>query len=684
MGVLFPKNTVLSLTQAQNNPLQLQTPPCPAQSLVSLIEREKFFGNPEITGAQLSPDSRYLAFIKPIDGILNLWVKPLNQPFSNGWAVTQATDRSIFRYFWSRDGRYLLYFQDQQGNENFHLYAISPDTPADPARSPRNLTPLDGVRATVIALPEATPDRLLIGLNDRDRRYYDVYRLNLHTGKRDRLYTNNHEIESWIADWDGNLRLAVRPLNNGGSELLRIEGSGFVPILRCTLEETCRPLGFHRDNQRVYLASNQGETVDLTRLVLLNPQTGTLELVESDPQGEVDFGRALFSAKTRELLATFYVGDRLRIYPKTKEFARDLAYLRQQFPEGDLGIDSMTDDGRYCLVGVYSDIDPGSVYLFERTTRNLKKLYQLLPQLDRAELAPMQPLRYQARDGAEIPAYLTLPKGLPPRNLPVIVLPHGGPWARDTWGYDAFAQFLANRGYAVFQPNFRGSTGYGKAFLNAGNRQWGTGVMQQDLTDGVKYLIEQGVADPKRVGIFGISYGGYATLAGLAFTPDLYAVGVSFVGPSNLFTLYESLPPYWEAFRTEFKLRVGNPEDPSQVEQLRQQSPLFSAHKIQAPLMVIQGANDPRVKQAESDQIVAALRDLNRRVEYLLAEDEGHGFAGETNRIAAAAAIERFFAEHLGGRWQQSLSDPLKERLKALSVDINQVAVPKHSRTPSP
>lgn len=351
------------------------------------------------------------------------------------------------------------------------------------------------------------------------------------------------------------------------------------------------------------------------------------------------------------------------------------SFLRRNLPDGELGMRSMTDDGKKMIVTISSDVDPGSAYLFDRQEQKLTLLYEVLPELNREHLAKMTPIRYTARDGLEIPAYLTLPVGKPARNLPLIVLPHGGPWARDIWGYDPFAQFLANRGYAVLQPNFRGSTGYGKAFLNAGNKQWGTGAMQHDITDGVNYLIRRGIADRDRVGIFGISYGGYATLAGLAFTPDLYAAGVSYVGPSNLITLFESIPPYWEAFKAELKLRMGDAETAAGREQLKQQSPLFSATNIKNPLMVIQGANDPRVKQAESDQIVVALRDLGRDVEYLLAPEEGHGFRKEANRLAVAAAMEEFFAGYLKGRYQESVSSEVRERLEALTVDINQVTV---------
>ncbi|MDY6900614.1 MAG: S9 family peptidase, partial [Cyanobacteriota bacterium] len=407
------------------------------------------------------------------------------------------------------------------------------------------------------------------------------------------------------------------------------------------------------------------------------PRTKKIEVIDSDPEKQVDFGSPIFSDETEELIGTVYIGDKQRIYPKDKEFAADLAYLKEKLPDGELGMSSMTEDGQMMIVTVSSDVDPGSAYLFNRKTKKLSLLYQVLPELKRENLAKMTPIRYTARDGLEIPAYLTLPVGKPARNLPLIVMPHGGPWARDVWGYNPYTQFLANRGYAVLQPNFRASTGFGKKFLNAGNKQWGTGTMQHDITDGVNYLIKQGIADQKRVGIFGVSYGGYATLAGLAFTPELYRAGASYVGPSNLITLFNSIPPYWESFKAELKLRMGNPNTPEGKKQLQQQSPLFSADKMKAPLLVIQGANDPRVKQAESDQIVAALKNKEIDVDYLLAADEGHGFREETNRLAVAAALEKFFAQHLQGRYQQAVSPEVKKQLDELTVDIDKVQVSK-------
>lgn len=678
--------TIANVAVTQDNPSPSTGASTPTQNnnylekLPPLVDREIFFGNPKISGAKLSPDGKFIAFERPLNGVMNVWVKRLEEPFEAARPVTADTNRPIPGYFWSRDGRYIIYIQDKGGNENFHIYAADASaTAVQGSKAPpaRDLTPSENVQARIYALPKKTPNFIIVGLNDRNPQLHDVYRLNLTTGERELLIKNEQNIASWTADLEGNIRLAVRQTSDGGTEILQVEGEKLVPVYTCSFGETCSPNRFHKDGKRVYIVANKGNDVDLTRLVLFNLETQQSELVDVDPKKEVDFGGLLFSEATDELIATFYVGDRLRIYPKNEDFARNLTFLQKELPEGDLALQSITKDDRLYLVAVRSDVDPGSVYLFNRETRKVEKLYESRPELPKENLAAMRPVRYSARDGREIPAYLTTPKGVEPRNLPVVIMPHGGPWARDLWGYNPYAQFFANRGYAVLQPNFRGSEGYGKDFLNAGNKQWGTGAMQHDITDGVKYLIKQGIADPKRVGIFGGSYGGYATLAGLAFTPDLYAAGISYVGPSNILTLIKTIPPYWVPIKKSFMLRVGNPDNPEELKRLREQSPLFSAKQIKAPLLVIQGANDPRVKQAESDQIVVALRDLGREVKYLVAANEGHGFRGETNQLAVTAAIERFFAPYLGGRYQESMSAEVKKQLQALTVEVSTVKAPE-------
>lgn len=649
------------------------TEPSNQAMLPPLIERELFFADPEIVGAQLSPDGQFLAFQKPLDGVMNVWVKGIDAPMDAARPITASTDNPITIYVWSADGRYILYGQDQDGDENFHLYAVDPESISETTPTARNLTPIDGISVDLYAIPKQTPNEIIIGLNDRDPRFHDVYRLNLTTGDRTLIIQNNDNIEDWTTDLEGNVRLASRQTLEQGNEILTVENGVLTPVYTCRIEETCSPIRFHHDSQQVYLMTNRN--TDLIQLELFNLDTQQSQLVEADPDNQVDFGGAVFSEATHELMATSYVGDRLRVYPQNEDFAADLTFLRQQFPDLEIFIDSLTQDEQLAVIRVQSDVNPGEVYLFDRTIQTLEKLYDARPGLTSEHLATMQPIRYTARDGLEIPAYLTLPQGLPPENLPLVVFPHGGPWTRDIWGYDSFTQFLANRGYAVLQPNFRGSAGYGNAFLNAGNHQWGTGAMQHDITDGVQYLIDQGIADPERVGIFGGSYGGYAALSGLAFTPEHYAAGVSIIGPSNLITFLNAIPPYWVTQRATLDLRLGDPNDPGDRERLEAQSPLFSADQIQAPLMVAQGANDPRVKKAESDQIVVALRDLGRPVEYLIASDEGHGFRKESNLLAMTAAVEHFFAEHLGGRYQAELSSDVQAQLDALTVDISTVTV---------
>jgi dipeptidyl aminopeptidase/acylaminoacyl peptidase len=648
--------------------------------LPPLIDRNLFFDDPKIASAQVSPDGRWISFRKPHQNVMNIWVKRTEEPFEAARPITADTERPVRGYFWSEDSRYILYVQDKGGNENFHVYAVDPAAPSEASGVPpaRDLTPGGNVRAFIYAVPENTPNDIIVGLNDRDPALHDVYRVNINTGARKLLLRNDQNIAAYITDLDGNVRLAYRQAADGSNEILRVANNRLGDVVvRCTFEETCFPFRFHKDGKLVYMIENIGPTIDLARLSMLDPVTGKITPVESDPQNEVDLDEPIFSDRTEELVATVYVGDRQRIYPRDQEFRRILEDLRSELPDGEISFSSITNDDGKIIVGVSRDVDPGSAYLYEVDRGTATLLYRSRPELPAEHLAPMKAVTYTARDGTKIPAYLTIPKGVEPKNLPAILLPHGGPWGRDVWGYDSFAQFLANRGYVVLQPNFRASTGYGKQFLNAGNKQWGTGVMQHDLSDGVKYLIDSGVADSKRIGIMGGSYGGYATLAGLTFTPELYSAGVSIVGPSNLFTLLNSIPPYWGPIKKIFLLRMGDPDIPADKTMLEAQSPLFSARQIDDPLLVIQGANDPRVKQPESDQIVIAVRDLGRPVEYLVAPDEGHGFAGRENRIAMFAGIERFLARHLGGRYQADMPPDIEQKLAAITVDPMKVEKPK-------
>ena len=641
-------------------------------SSAKLLDRELFFGNPKYSSAQISPDGKFLSFLKPYNGVRNVWFKKIDEPFDAAKPLT-ADKRPVPGYGWSRDGKYIIYVQDKGGDENFQAFAVDPESPIDSETgvpSYKNLTPIDGVRVQFLAAPKNRPDILMLGINDRNPELHDVYEVNLATGERKLIRKNDEGFIAWSFDLDGKLRLGMRQTPTGGMELLRIDGDKQEKIHESTYEESFGVVRFHKDGKRIYLSTNVGEDIDLSRLVLMDVESGNFEVVESDPEKQVDFGGASFDAATDELIATSYVGDRLRIYPHEEKTKVDLEFLKKQLPNGDISLGSSTDDMRYHLISVSSDVDPGSIYLYDRHEQKLELVYRSRPDLPSSELANMKAIRYKSRDGMEIPAYLTLPKGVAAKNLPTIIYPHGGPWARDTWGYHPYAQFFANRGYAVLQPNFRSSTGYGKRFLNAGNRQWGTGAMQHDISDGVKYLIDQGIADKDRICIHGGSYGGYATLAGVTFTPDLYCCGMPYVAPSSLITLVESFPAYWRPLLegTWYK-RVGDPEKPADREYLEAISPLTHVDKIQVPLLVIHGANDPRVKQSESDQIVSELHGKGHAVEYIVAEDEGHGFRSEENRLALAVAMENFLARHLGGRVQKEVPAEVKSKLDSLIVD---------------
>ncbi|MGQ0540805.1 MAG: S9 family peptidase [Blastocatellia bacterium] len=637
----------------------------------ALIDREIFFGNPEYAGAQISPDGKYISFIKPYKDTMNVWVKEANAPFSSAKPMTADTARPVRNYFWSRDGKYILFVQDKGGDENFNVYAVNPaDSPTAGSDVPsaRNITDSKGVRAIIQAVPESDPDAIYVGINERDKAWHDLYKVKISTGERTLINENRDRYQGMVFDNTDKLRLAVRAAQNGDTEILKIGADGkAAKIYDCNAFETCGPIRFHKDNKRVYMQTNKGDA-DLIELVLMDVTNGAIEKVEGDPLRKVDFGGASFSNLSDEIIATSYNDDRSRIYWKNKDFEKDYNFIKKKLGDRDVNFQSSTNDESKWIVVTTSDVDPGTVWFFDRRNKNLSTLYQVREKLDRKALSPMTAVRYKSSDGMEIPAYLTIPKGSNGKNLPTVLFIHGGPWGRDFWGYNTYAQFLSNRGYAVLQPNFRASTGYGKKFLNAGNNEWGQ-KMQDDITWGKKYLVEQGIANPKRVAIMGGSYGGYAALAGVTFTPDEYAASVAIVPPSNLITLLEAIPPYWEAIRTVFYKRMGDPNTAEGLAQMKRQSPLTYADRIKTPLMVVQGANDPRVKQRESDQIVVALRDRNYPVEYLLAPDEGHGFARPVNNMAMIAASEKFLAKHIGGRYQETMTPEVAKRLGEITVD---------------
>jgi len=653
---------VATLICALATPALAQQPP--------LVDRQAFFGEVQISGAQISPDGRYISFLKPYKGVRNIWVKKAGEPFSAARPLSADPSRPIREYFWSRDSRYVLYAQDHAGDENFNIYAIDPAAAPEPATGlppTRALTDLQKVRVQIYAVPKTKPDILYIGLNDRDPRYHDLYELRLSTGARTLLRQNTEQIAGWSFDNAGELRLATRTTPAGDTEILRVDPTGFKTIYTCTVLEDCGDTGFDASNTHAYIITNKGD-LNLSELASLDTATGVTTKIESDPLGKVDFGDLVTSEVDYRILATQYEDARQRIYPHDAAFERDYRWLKSKVPGMDIAFGARSADETLWIVTAHDDVEPGAVYLWNRAAGTLDLQYRVREELPRAALSSRQPITYKSSDGLEIPAYLTLPRGLDPKDLPLVVVPHGGPWARDSFGYDTFAEFLANRGYAVLQPNFRGSTGYGKAFLNAGNGEWGR-KMQDDLTWGVKALVAQGIADPKRVGIFGGSYGGYATLAGVAFTPDVYAAAVAYVAPSNLITLLDAIPPYWEAGRKQMYTRMADPTTPTGKALLVAESPLTQAKAIKTPLMVVQGANDPRVNVRESSQIVAAVRDNGKPVEYLVAPDEGHGFARPINNLALVTEMERFFARYLGGRYQHEVPADIAAQLKILVVD---------------
>jgi dipeptidyl aminopeptidase/acylaminoacyl peptidase len=640
-----------------------------------LIDRNLFYGEVSIAGAQISPDGRYLSFLKPYKGTRNIWVKSADEPFSAARPVSAEATRPIRSYFWSHDSKYILYAQDSGGDENFNVYAIDPRLPADAKTGvppTRALTNLKGVRTEIFAVPKAKPDILYIGLNDRDPKWHDLYELSISSGEKKLLRKNTEEIAAWQFDDTGTLRLAVRTSKSGDTEILRVDADGLKPLYSCSALENCAAFDFDASGKNVYLATNKG-ALNLTELETMDLGTGATTKVESDPDKRVDLLNVEISRLDHRILFTEYEDDLYRRYFKDRPFETDYRWLQTKLPGLEIGFGARSNDENIWIVNARSDTEPGLVYVWNRKAKTLAQQYRVREEIPRDALAQRKPYHYGSSDGLDIPAYLTLPKGLPAKNLALVVYPHGGPWGRDSSGYDTNAQFLANRGYAVLQPNFRASTGYGKKFLNAGNGEWGR-KMQDDITWGVKALVAAGIVDAKRVGISGGSYGGYATLAGVAFTPTVYAAAVAYVAPSNLITLLDAIPPYWEAARKQMYIRMGDPTTPQGKALLIAESPLTQAKSIVTPLLVVQGKNDPRVNVRESNQIVAAVRDNGKPVQYIVAPDEGHGFARPINTLAYVTAMEDFFSQYLGGRSQKGVPADVAARLKEITVDPKTVS----------
>jgi dipeptidyl aminopeptidase/acylaminoacyl peptidase len=609
--------------------------------LTSLIPREVLFGNPEKTQPRISPDGKLLAYLAPLNGVLNVWMGPVGgEDFK---PVTRDEKRGIRVYSWAEDGRHLIYLQDRDGDENWRLYAVEPGSAA--RSSTRDLTPFDGVQARLLEESKRFPGEILIELNKRDPRLHDVYQLDLTTGKLELVAQNPGSVAGWVADENLTVRAALAATPEGGFDLLfrEREEDDWRKLLSWSPEDALSsgPVGLSGDDKRMFLRDSR--EANAARLVELHLSTERIDVLAEDPQ--YDVADVLIHPDTREPQAVAFMRARTEWTVLDENVREDFAAVQEHCP-GDFAIVSRDRADENWLVGFNVDAGPVSYYAYNRNTRDGTHLFDDRPDLSGYTLSSMRAISFTARDGLEIHGYLTLPPG-DSENLPMVMNVHGGPWARDTWGYDPEAQWLANRGYACLQVNFRGSIGYGKKFLNAGNKEWG-GRMHDDLVDAVHWAVERGIADSEKVAIYGGSYGGYAALVGAAFTPDLFRCAVDVVGPSNLITLIRTIPPYWSTLLSTFHERVGNPD--TEEEFLKSRSPLFYVHRIKIPLLIAQGANDPRVKQSEAEQIVTALREKGIDYEYLLFADEGHGFARPENRLKFYAAAERFLAEHLGGR----------------------------------
>ena len=605
-----------------------------------LIPRDVLFGNPDRAAPQISPDGKHLAYLRPDDkNVLQVWVRTVGK--EDDQAITADPKRGIRQYYWAFDNKNLLYLQDAGGDENFHLYGVDLET-----KKTRDLTPFEGVRVQGVDLDSKFPDQAIIGLNKRIKSAFDAHRLTLSSGDLKLDTENPGNMTGWTTDANFEVRAATAALPSGETQLKVRDkpGAEWKTLRTWSAEEQGSAAGFGLDANTLYIVGNHD--ANAVRLLKLDLATGKETPLASDK--EYDLSGALMDDKKRIPVAASFTKARSEWVPLDDSVKADLETLKT-VRRGDFTISSKTTDDTKWLVAYTTDDGPVAYYLFDRPTQKATFLFVNNSRLEKLKLARTEPVEYKAKDGMTIHGYLTVPVGVEPKNLPTVLYVHGGPWARDTWGYNPTIQWLANRGYAVLQVNYRGSTGYGKAYLNAGNREW-AGKMHQDLVDGVDWLVKSGISDPKKVGIAGGSYGGYATLVGLTFTPDVFACGVDIVGPSSIPTLIKSIPPYWKPLRGLFDSRVGNID--TEEEFLKQRSPLYLADRITKPLLIGQGANDPRVKQAESDQIVAAMRGAKKEVQYVVYPDEGHGFARPENRLHFFAVAEEFLAKHLGGRFE--------------------------------
>jgi len=612
--------------------------------MVDLIPRQVLFGNPERVSPRLSPDGAQLAWIAPSDGVLNVWLAPASPESGVDWdrarVMTDDTDRGIRSFAWAHDNRHLLYIQDAGGDENWRLHDVDVQTMVH-----RDLTPFEGVQTQLIAMERKFPTEILIGLNRDNPELHDVYRLDLVTGELTKEVTNPGVI-GWLADAQLAVRCAFEPQPDGGVLMLvRDSADGdWRQLMAIAAEDamTTDPVAFSEDGRSLLVITSVG--AETARLVRIDLATGAMQVLAQD--AEADISAVHVHRDTKEPQIVTVLKDRSEYLVLDPSVADDLAAIRA-LHHGDPAIVSSDHADSTWLVAFTNDSGPVPFFAYDRGSRQGSLLFEHQPSLSKYTLAAMEPFSFTARDGLTVHGYASFPPGAARDGLPTVLNVHGGPWHRDVWGYMAEAQWLANRGYLCIQVNYRGSTGYGKAFVNAGDREWGA-TMQDDLTDAVGYAVSQGWADPKRVAIYCGSYGGYAALVGAAFTPEVYCCAVDIVGPSSLKTLIETIPPYWAPLRAQFNRRVGNPD--TDEEFLWSRSPLSRADQISIPLLIAQGANDPRVKQSESEQIVAAMQAAGIEHEYMLFPDEGHGFAKPENRMRFYTAAEKFLARHLGGR----------------------------------
>ncbi len=605
------------------------------------IPLEDFFRNSERTAYQLSPDGAYISYMAPYHDRLNVFVRKVSDTDDASVRITSETERSVAGYMWA-DNERLLFMKDTAGDENYQLYGVKRN-----GTDLRAYTAFPGVRTSLIDDLEEQPGFVLIGMNKRNAEVFDPYRLNIETGELTLLAENPGNIQGWMTDHNGLLRVATAIVDGVNTQVLYrdTENEPFRPVLTTNFKDVVSFMDFTPDNREVYAATNLGR--DKTVLVRMDPSTcKELELLYENER--YDISSISYSRKRKCLLSVYCTGHKepIRHFFDAEEEALRKR-IKAHFPDERYGIADSDKAERNYLIYVGGDRTRGAYWLYDAETDKAEKVAELAPWLKKEEMNEMLPVTYTTSDGLTIEAYLTLPVGLSiedAHNLPVVVNPHGGPWARDCWGYSSEAQFLSNRGYAVFQMNFRGSTGYGRRFLEASYKQWGL-KMQDDITEGVEWLIGQGIANPKRIAIYGGSYGGYAVLAGLTLTPKLYACGIDYVGVSNLFTFMKTIPPYWRPMLEMMYEQVGNPD--TDAEQLDATSPALHADKICVPLFIAQGANDPRVNKAESDQMVEALKKRGIEVEYMVKDNEGHGFHNQENRFDFYRAMEAFLAKYL-------------------------------------